>query len=73
MKIEYEPIRHWILFFTPSMLLCVLPDWLGITNIKPDWLTFRTWFDFIVAWCFFGGIAYAVYAVLHNANLETNK
>lgn len=70
MRIDYRPIRQWILFLLPSMLICVLPDWLGITEVKQDWLTFRFWFDFIVAWCFFGGLAYAAYAVVHNAKLE---
>ena len=72
-KIEYQPIRQWILFFLPAMLICVLPDVLGITQIKPEWETFRRIFDFTVCWAFFGGIAYAIYAVVHNARLETKK
>jgi hypothetical protein len=70
MKIEYRPIRQWILFFLPYFFICTLPNWLGITNIKEDWYTFRFFFDNLMATCLFAGIAYAAYAVVHNAKLR---
>jgi len=68
--IDYLPIRKWVVFFTPAMLISVLPNWLGITEIKPDMATFHFLFDNFVALCFFGGVAYAIYAVIHNAKLK---
>jgi hypothetical protein len=73
MRIEYRPIRRWTLFFLPSFLICALPDYLGITTPKEGWAGFRFWFDITVSVAFWGGIIYAVYAVIYNAKLETRK
>ena len=71
--IDHQSIRTWILLFTPPMLLCVLPNWLGITEVKSDMATFRFWFDSFVTLCFFSGVAYAIYAVIHNANVRSKN
>jgi hypothetical protein len=71
MRIEYHGIRRWVLFFLPAFLICALPDYLGITVIKPGWEAFRMYFDGLVTVCFVGGIVYALYAVVHNAGLES--
>lgn len=68
--IDYRFVRQWLLFFTPYFFICTLPSWLGITQIAPDWATFRFWFDNFIAWCFFSGVAYLVYAIAHNAKLK---
>ena len=70
MRIEYEPIRRWTLFFLPAFLICALPDYLGITTPKESWLMFRFWFDLAVSVCFWGGVVYALYAVVHNSGLK---
>lgn len=73
MRIEYQPIRRWTLFFLPSFLLCALPDYLGITTPKEEFEVFRMWFDLFVSVAFWGGVLYAVYAVLHNAMLKARE
>ena len=70
MRKDYRFVRQWVLFFLPSFLICALPDWLGVTQVKPEWQSFRFWFNFFVSWCFFGGLAYLVYALWFNARLE---
>jgi hypothetical protein len=67
MKIKYAPIRQWVVFFLPAFLMCALPNYLGIATPKEDWIEFRFWFDLIVSVAFFGGVVYAIYAVVHNA------
>ena len=70
MRIDYQPLRKWTAFFFPAFVMCALPDYLGITNPKEAWVTFRFWFDLIVTIAFFGGVLFIVYAMVHNARLE---
>jgi hypothetical protein len=72
-RIPYEPIRQLLLLLTPSMLMCVIPDWIGITQIKPDFQTFRFWFNSTVSFAFFTSCAFLIYALVHNANIERSK
>ena len=71
MRIEYQPIRTWTLFFLPSFLLCALPDYLGITAVKEEWSTFRMCFDLFVSVAFWGGVLYSIYAVFSKCNAES--
>lgn len=73
MKIDYQFIRQWTLFFMPSFLICALPDYLGITTPKENWAVFRFWFDLIVSMAFWGGVLYSIYAVIHNAMLKARE
>lgn len=73
MRIGYRPIIRFILFFLPAMILCVLPDVIGLTTIKEDMYDFRYGFDMTVSICFFGGIIYLVYAMFYNVAVEAKK
>lgn len=73
MRIDYQPIRQWTIFFFPSFMLCALPNYLGIATPKEEWQLFRFWFDLSVSISFWGGVLYALYAVVHNAMLEARQ
>lgn len=73
MRINYVPILRFILFFLPPMVICFVLDVLGISTIDEQIYKFMHGISMIVAICFFSGIIYLIYAMVHNAMVEAKK
>lgn len=56
-----ETARMWLLMTTPSLFLVSLPDFLGVSNIKPDWTTFRFVYDCLVVFLFSWSVTTLLY------------
>jgi len=71
-RIAYQPIRSIIGFLTPMFLLIALPHWLGITSPKPEYETLIHILSYAISFMYAQTIVWAIYALIHNARLETN-
>jgi uncharacterized membrane protein len=69
-RISYRMPRTIAVFTAPSVVICALPHYLGMTTIKPEFEIFRSIFDGSVTGLFIGSIVYLLYAIVHNIRVE---
>jgi hypothetical protein len=72
-RIDYRMPRTIAVFTMPSVVICALPHYLGVTTIKPEFEIFRTIFDGGVTGAFVGAVLYSIYAIIHNARLNNEE
>jgi hypothetical protein len=72
-RIDYRMPRTIAFFTMPSVVICALPHYFGVTTIKPEFEIFRTIFDCGVTGMFVGAVLYSIYAIIHNARLNNEE
>ncbi len=64
---KYEPYRSILFFISVMLIILVLPNYIGITAIKPEYIVFRQILDtsVFVVWCV--TLLYSIIAIIYNA------
>ena len=68
-RIDYSLLRSIMFITLPYIIICTIPNWLGITTVKPEYQNFRAILDSSIFGLFIGCVGCTIYALVHNAKI----